>query len=266
LGAIFMNPTTDHAISIVHLYEQGGMVHGDLEAKLQGVSFGDGAVTIDELTTFASFQSAGTADSLKWTVSTTASGVELGGTPIFLPEGKAINLPGFSFGIAGPYVDAPKSGDQITIIAPGLWVASNQQSMFFAGAELYANMARAPALPSFAQLLPPLKQPPPTGPVGGPPPATSSTSVGGPVGGPPPNNSAPTSYSSGGNQVSTGPQFGFVSRRDGPWAPVSILALGVIGLVLVLLRWIRQFEWGQDLFDLQPLRSFQWLYRAFLKT
>jgi hypothetical protein len=66
--------------------------------------------------------------------------------------------------------------------------------------------------------------------------------------------------------VSASPEFAFVSRSDGPWAPVLILALGLIGFVLILLRWIQQFDWGRDLYEVQPLRSFQWLYRAFLKS
>ena len=273
-AAAVLNPSANHAISIVHLYDRAGQVHADLEAKLEGVSFGGGAVTIDELTTFASFVSDGTAEGLHWRVSTTASGVKIGGQSVSLPQGRALNLPGFAVGIAGPYVGAPKDGSQITIVAPGLFVATDQQSMFFAGAELYANMGRVPPIPQLGGL-PPIKSGGSgggSGAGGGGVPVSSGggggiagggSSLGGFGGG---GGGASFSGSVGGGSVSTSPEFQFVSRSDAPWPPVLILALGVIGFMLVVLRWIQQFEWGRDLHDLQPLRSFQWVYRAFLKS
>ena len=57
-----------------------------------------------------------------------------------------------------------------------------------------------------------------------------------------------------------------LSKTDPPWAPVSILAIGVLGLLMVFLRWSQQFEWGRRMYEVQPVRGFQWLYRAFLKT
>ena len=47
---------------------------------------------------------------------------------------------------------------------------------------------------------------------------------------------------------------------------MSILAIGLLGFLIVFLRWAQQFEWGRRMYEAQPIRGFQWLYRAFLKT
>src|SRR5207253_9833839 len=67
------------------------------------------------------------------------------------------------------------------------------------------------------------------------------------------------------NLTQAQPQFALLSKNDPPWAPVSILALGMLGLLMVLLRWFQQFEWGRRIYEVQPMRAFEWLYRAFLK-
>jgi len=62
------------------------------------------------------------------------------------------------------------------------------------------------------------------------------------------------------------PQSTLVSKTDAPWAPVAIFGLGLLGLLVILLRWGQQFQWGRDLLTTRPLHGAEWLYRAFLKS
>jgi hypothetical protein len=52
----------------------------------------------------------------------------------------------------------------------------------------------------------------------------------------------------------------------GAWPVAVTLGLGLLGLLLVLSRWLGRFAWGRRLFRVQPFRTFDWIYRAFVKT
>ena len=155
-----------------------------------------------------------------------------------------------------------------------MFVATSQQTAFFAGAELTANFGSGSGSVTFPA--------PPTSFGGGVPPASSSGGVSTGGGSVAPSGGGGVSSGTGGGGFGTGggtggggtgttsapqtqPQFALLSKTDPPWAPVAILVLGTLGLLLVLLRWFQQFEWGRRMYEVQPMRSFQWLYRAFLK-
>ncbi|MCA1708665.1 MAG: hypothetical protein LC808_37435, partial [Actinobacteria bacterium] len=132
----------EHARSIVELAEVRGHLVARVRSSVDGLSFGDGVFTVDSVETYAEFESDGTPEGLRWSVTSTASGGKLGGQPIALPPGETVSGPGFSAGMSEPYVDAPPDGRTITIVAPGLHFGSEQQSVFFGGAELRASVGR----------------------------------------------------------------------------------------------------------------------------
>ncbi len=45
-----------------------------------------------------------------------------------------------------------------------------------------------------------------------------------------------------------------------------LLALALLGVLLILVRWIGRYSWGRRLYRVQPFRALDWLYRAFVKT
>ena len=271
------SPTANHGESEVHLWQNGGVVDGVMSAHLEHVTFFGGQLPLEisDLQTYVTFESDGTPSGLHWNVVTSAQGVTLGGQPLNMPEGQSIELgagdQAASVGMAGPYVDAPKDGGSLTIVAPGFFVATSQQTLFAAGAELTANFAQSSGIPSFAPI---------SSSSGGAaqaflPPSTGTTSTGGGT-----SSILPSSTGGGGGILSGGggggsvgstsapptqPQFALISKKDPPWAPVTIFALGLLGVLVVLLRWFQQFEWGRRMYEVQPVRSFQWLYRAFVK-
>jgi hypothetical protein len=264
-----LSPAAAHGLTQVHLQQTGDTVRGVLSAELEDLNFGNGGFVIKELKSYATFESDGTAQGLRWNVVTTAQGVTLGGQPINFPQGQSIEIgagdQGVSIGMAGPYVSTAKDGSTLTIVAPGMYVATSQQTAFFAGAEMQANFGQGQSV-SFPPL-PGGNNPPPssTGGSGGVPATSGSSAVGPSTGG---GNGFPPSTGGTTNtpQPAAAPQFALLSKHDPPWAPVSILAIGLLGFLIVFLRWAQQFEWGRRMYEVQPIRGFQWLYRAFVKT
>ena len=49
-------------------------------------------------------------------------------------------------------------------------------------------------------------------------------------------------------------------------AVAGIIALGILGWALLLGRWLQRFGWGHKLNRMQPFRTVDWLYRAFVKS
>lgn len=260
--------SAEHGLSITHLVEAGGQVQGTLSSTVDGLSYAGGVLTIDSLQTYASFSSDGTAQGLKWSVSTTASGVKLAGQTITLPPGKLVQGPGFSFGLSAPYVGAPKSGASLTIYAPGLTINSTQQSASIAGAEVYASFGRVAPTTFGPPPLPPKKSsggPAPTGGGGGSfggGGGGGSTSLGkgfgGTVGG----------GSGGTTPVASGPggQLLVYQQPIGQGVVAAIILFGLLIVMLLLSRWLQRFGWGKRLSRRAPLNGLDWIYRAFVKT
>jgi hypothetical protein len=267
----YTGATADHAVTQVHLENTGGTVSGVLSAMLQDVKFPGGFFQVDELQSYVKFESDGTASGLRWQVISSAQGAHFAGQPVNLPTGRSIELGAgdqqMAVGFAGPYVSAPKDGSQLTVVAPGMFVATPQQTAFLGGIEITANFGRGttPVFPSFPSTT--SKGPAPAPASGGTTSGGAVTTGGGGVSFPQPSSGGSAPVSSGSQPVSAAqPQFALISRRDPPWAPIAILALGTLGLLIAFLRWAQQFEWGRRMYEGQPLRSFEWLYRAFLKT
>lgn len=251
--SIFGRPSANHALMVSDMFEAGGKVHGRLMSVVSGASFGAGQATADNIATYAAFESDGTAKGLKWTVVTVATGVKLAGQPVS-PQvgGPAVGGPGGTFvGVAGPYVNALADGSKITIIAPGFFYGTEQQTTYAAGAELRASMGRAVSQGTFT----PVNEP---GTIRLLIPGVTGFTVPGETEAPvvvelaPPEPSDPT-----------------ISIREvsGSILPtVSIFSGAALALLLMLSGWVQRFGWGKRIFALQPLRSFVWIYRAFVRT
>ena len=260
----------EKATAIVDLQEEAGDVVGKLSAVVEDLSYGGGQLTIESVETYLEFRSDGTPQGLKWSVSSTANGARLGGQPITLPPGEMIGGPGFSVGMAAPYVNAEEDGTKLTIVAEGLTIGTDQQSVFVGGAELYAGFGSGvdPGLD--------------LGPIatgGGDPVDTGGDFGGGsgfdsPVGG-------IGSVGGSGDLNLAGPSTTDVSAptaagdpgevlvyrmATGRGALPALLALGAIVWFLVMSRWLQRFGWGRKLTRLQPFRTIDWVYRAFVKT
>src|SRR5687768_4772914 len=69
----------EKATAIVDLHEEGSEVVGKLSAVVEDLKYGGGQLTIESVETFLEFRSDGTAQGLKWSVTSTANGVKLGG-------------------------------------------------------------------------------------------------------------------------------------------------------------------------------------------
>jgi hypothetical protein len=261
--------TASHGVSQLHLEQTGDTVRGVLSADLVGLQFPGGfPLEIKELQTYAEFESNGTADGLRWQAVTSAHGATLAGQPINLPTGKSFEFgqgdQAVAFGLSGPYVTASKDGSDLQMVAPGFFVATSQQTAFFAGAELTANFGKAAGAPVF-----------PTQSSGGFGGGTSSIQPSGSTGG-----NAGVSLGSGSVKApaNTGsasspstttqalPQSTLISKTDPPWAPLTIFGFGLLALLVVVVRWAQQFQWGRDLLTMRPVRGVEWLYRAFVKS
>ena len=275
-GCTFQAPTpgtlgasAERAESIVELAEEGSQVVGELTSVVEDVNWGDGQLRIESIETHLTFSSDGTAARLRWSVTSTASGARLAGQPISLPPGQVVTLPGMSVGVAAPYVEASPDGSQLTMVAPGLMIAHDEQAAFFGGAELYASFGEFAGDPTFG---------------GGPTvdeaaePAdvssgfessvgfdTGGVDIGGPglsggvaIG-------SPTGSST--DPIAAGGEELLVYRQaTGVGAVAGLLALGLLGWLLLLGRWLQRFSWGRRIFLAQPFRLFDWIYRAFVKT
>jgi hypothetical protein len=279
LSAGPLQPTAEHGVTQVHLELDGGVVCGVMSALLENLEFPGGfPLTIHELRSYASFETDGTSSGLKWNVISVAQGAEFAGQPINLPQGQSIEFgagdQAFSFGMAGPYVSTAKDGSDLRIVAPGFFVATSQQTAFMAGVEMTGTFGRSTP-PTFHL------------PGGGGDHTQGDTSGGGSSGGGtgstgstgtgtgtgttvfptgPTGTGTDTSGSGGGTLPPTQPEFAIISKLDAPWAPIAIIGMGALAFLLILGRWVQQFEWGRRMYETRPLRSFQWLYRAFVKT
>lgn len=253
------------ARTVVHLVERGGEVRGWLKANLQEFSWGGGAFTVDELDTFVTFASDGTRQGLTWSVSSTAQGAELGGRPVALPPGRIVGNDQLQVGVAAPYVTTSKDGADLRIVAPGLTIASQEQTVHLAGAELdVGGMGLRSADPSFGDL--------PTGAGDGTTTTTTTTGTTTP--------SSPATDTGSGEVAAAPSGDADQGEAPAPQAAVSvqrigrtglapmltILALGLIGTLAVLMRWMGRFAWWREAVRVQPLRGIDWIYRAFLKT
>ena len=267
---LFFGVTASHGLSQLHLEQSGDTVTGVLFSQLNDVQFPGGfPLEIHNLVTYGQFESNGTKDGLKWQIVTSAQGASLAGQPLNLPTGKSFEFgqgdQAISYGVAGPYVTAAKDGSTLQMVAPGFYIATSQQTAFFAGAELTANFGRGT---NFTYHNPGGgnggKQQQQTGP-------TTSTNPGITPSGPTTSGSFPspapiTNAPAPSNTTQALPQSTLVSKTDAPWAPVTIFGFGILGLLIVVLKWAQQFQWGRDLLQLRPMRGADWLYRAFVKS
>jgi hypothetical protein len=260
----------EKATAIVDLHEENGEVVGKLSAVVEDLSYGAGQLKIESVETFIEFRSDGTPQGLKWSVSSTASGVKLGGQPITLPPGQMTSIPGVgSVGMAAPYVQAEEDGTKLTIVAEGLTIGTQQQAVFVGGGEVYASFGAGVPSTTF----PPLGTSDPidpgvtTGGGGGSidSPVGGIGSVGGSGGldlaapGAPTTAAAPTAAGDTGEVL-------VYEMATGRGALPSLIVLGALIWFFVMSRWLQRFAWGRKLNRLQPFRTIDWVYRAFVKT
>ena len=180
-------------------------------------------------------------------VATTVAGLTVAGQKVALPVGTTIPVNGTTIGIAPPYVLPSDGGHSLAIMAPGLAVMSDAQSIFLGGAELYGTFDREPA-PYFNPFHPQIL-PPPALPSILPPPALQFPPTVAPV-----------------TQPVAAPQFAIRMYDTGQVAIAVILAAGLATMLLILLRWSRRWAWGRRVCRVQPFAGIDWLYRAFIKT
>ncbi|MEA2446765.1 MAG: hypothetical protein QOK47_402 [Actinomycetota bacterium] len=258
----------EKATSIVDLYEEDGEVIGKLSSVVEDLNYGAGALTIESIETYIEFRSDGTAQGLKWSVSSTANGAKLGGQPITLPPGQMVTGPGFAVGMAAPYVNAEQDGTKLSIVAAGLTLGSEQQAAFVGGAEVVAGFGGG--LGGFE--LPPLDDEPTSTPdVGGggggsdfDSPVGGIGSVGGSSGF---DFAAPSTEDASPPVAAGAPEEILVyEMATGRGAVPAIIALGIVMWFLLMSRWLQRFTWGRKLTRYQPFRTIDWVYRAFVKT
>lgn len=252
-GAAF-GSTAEEGRSIVHLTERGGKVVAEVKAVLKEASWGEGRFTVRLLETVITLSSAGPADSLEWSVSTTAHGAELNGNPVSLPPGRVVGGTDLQVGVAAPHVETAADGSAIQILAPGLFVAHPEQAVYFAGAELEGSTGADTVgfVPGGGPVTgvtetPTVAAPPATDEVP-PPPAPEADTRG------------PDTETEPGSLVS-------VTRTPTGTLPVVLtLGLGALSLLVVLMRWMGRFQWARPLYRVQPFLALDWIYRAFVKT
>ncbi|HLW17389.1 MAG TPA: hypothetical protein VKV69_08545 [Actinomycetota bacterium] len=239
--------SVQHALEIVDLRETAGQVVGTIRSELQGVNLIPGVASIDLLETYVSIHSDGTGKGLAWSVATTLSGLTIAGQKVALPGGATIPVNGITIGLVAPYVAPSNGGHAISIMAPGLALMSDQQSIFLGGAELYGTFDREPAA-SFNPFKPGIV----------PPVAIPSVL-------PPPLQTIPRAPAPVGRPVAA-PQFAIRMYDTGLVAITVILAAGFAAMLLIFLRWSRRWAWGRKVCCVQPFAGIDWLYRAFVKT
>ena len=282
-GSTEGRPAARHARTTVHLYESGGKVYGRLRAFVTDLVAGSGpqSLGVQNMSTVLNFETDGTPKGLRWSASSTASGVTIGGQAASLPPGETVELPtgnvpcpepppippvpgapsvpnpcvGPTFvGLAGPYVITNAEGTLLTMIAPGMFYGNNQQTTYVGGAEVRAGFGRAAPF-SFS-------------PFGGtgdgfslglirPGPAPFGTEI------PPAGGGLPAVEAA----APADPRTVSLQRLPaGPVAAASILGFGGLIFLVLLAGWIKRFEWGKRIYRAQPLRSLNWIYRAFVRT
>lgn len=238
--------SVQHALSLIDLREEAGKVVGSVQSELQGIDLVPGLAKIDLLSTYISIRSDGTGKGLAWSVATTLSGLTIAGQKVALPLGGTIPVQGTTIGLVTPYVLPSDGGHTIAIMAPGLAVMNDAQSIFFGGAELYGTFDREPA-PAFNAFLPKVIPPLPPSII---PPQPFHIP---PVVAPP-------------AQPVAAPQFAIRMYDTGLIAVAAILAAGLAAMLLIFLRWSRRWAWGRKVCCVQPFAGIDWLYRAFIKT
>lgn len=260
----------ERARSITHLFEAGGRINIRMSAFVEDLNYGSGALTVEAIETFVDVSSDGTAAGLKWSVSTTASGARLGGQPVALPPGQVVSGPGFSFGVAAPYVATESDGSQIRVEAPGFMIATTQQTIHFAGAETGAGIGEALDF-SFQGG---------GGSTSEEEPATTSDDDFELSAAPFDTGSASVGTTTFGGGVAVGPstpetedplaapatELLIYEQATGRGAVGAIVALGILGWFLLFGRWLQRYSWGRKLNRLQPFRTLDWLYRAFVRS
>lgn len=257
-GSTQGRPAARRAFSIVQIHEQGGKIFGKLKAFVSNMSFGSGvqSASVESVTTFVSFESDGTASGLKWSAVTTATGITAFGQTVALVPGQTIEAPAnLAFiGISGPYVVSKNDGKQLLIVAPGLFYGTDQQTTYAAGAEVRAGFDRVEPFSFNA----------------------SEFSSGTPALGlfrPGPGTFGETGQFSDISEIlPPAPVLGeppTLSVRElsmAPWPLASMITFGGFTLLVLLAGWIQRYGWAKRIFTLQPLRSINWMYRAFLRT
>jgi hypothetical protein len=278
------------SVSIVKLWEAGGKVHGVLTSTVRGATLAD-QITVDVVRTVISFSSDGTEKGLDAVAKTEALGITIAGTKLpALAANNVIPLGDNSYlGVLSPVVQSTDKGRQLTIRAPGLFLAANTplnmlpipedpftqepfsalpgadqfkgnltlggklyapQVVYVAGALLDTSMGRIPAFS-----LPPIPPLPPVSPlpplhVGGvTPPSYTNTDV--PVPGVP--------------QPVGAPRYITRELAGSAWTMAAIVAFTIIGLLGVMGRWSMRYAWAQKASRIPPFPAFGWAYRAFLK-
>jgi hypothetical protein len=265
---LLFSAQTAEARSIVDLREEGGKVLGNLRAMFQDASWGGGAFTLDALDTTVSFESDGTADGLRWSVSTTVAGAELGGRPITLPTGRIVGNADLQVGIAAPYVEPAADGSALRIVAPGIAIASREQTAFFAGAEITATFGTGGPASASSGSETAAAEATPTGSTEGTAPTSTAdtTTASGGGGG---------NGGGGGETVSSAPAAAAAPPQEevsishfatGALGVATVVGAGLLAAAWILFRWAGQFPWSRDLYRLPPFSLMDRFYRAFLKS
>ena len=263
--------------TIVDLARDGGAVTGRIRALVEDVTYAGGQLVAESIETVVTFRSDGTRGGLQWSVTSKASGVHLGGRPIALPPGEILAAGGLQVGMAAPHVRASDDGSALRIVAPGLTIAHNEQTAFVGGAELDATFGR-PSGGATSGILggdggrtagedgeegvgPTTGGGEPSGAAvgGGTVPGAGGEGGTAPAGG----GTGPGEGASAGQAASAPASARFA--RTGTWGTAVILGVGGLMLFLLLLHWIRRYEWARGMYAAQPLRAVDWLYRAFVK-
>ncbi|MGH2748735.1 MAG: hypothetical protein ACRDKB_12565 [Actinomycetota bacterium] len=256
----------ERARAIVDLRERSGTIVGRMKAFVEGLSYGKDRFEVDSLVTHVRFVSDGTRQGLEWRATTTLSETRIGGRPVTLPPGKTVAGPGFSVGVAEPYVEAARDGGQLTIVAPGLHFGSAEQSAFFGGVELYASFGGGDSF-----LFAPLDPSGGGGDLGFGGGESDGLGLGGGFGSGP--NLGPTTV--GGSRTTQPPAPVAAPEPDevriyevatGLGLVPAILAAGALLWFFMMSRWLQRFSWGRRLHRTQPLKTIDWVYRAFVKT
>jgi hypothetical protein len=263
--------SAEHVLTIVQMWQEDGKAHGRLRAAVDGLTMQEGAFKVDSIVTYVEFESDGTESGMKWSASSTASGVKIAEQEIALPPGRTVSGPGFSVGMAEPYVNVPPDGSELEIVAPGLHFGSTQQSVFFGGAEVNASFGREVPFEFKVGTNDPT--------VGGGGSGTGSSGLGGGTSGFGLGSTGGVGL--GGGTGSTVSAPGEVTDPVAASAPTStqifemptgvgavpaILIGGFLAWFLLMSRWLQRFSWGRKMVRLPVFRTIDWLYRAFVKT
>jgi hypothetical protein len=281
------------SVSIVKLWEAGGKVHGLLTATVRGLTLAD-TITVDVVRSVISFSSDGTDKGLEAVAKTEALGVTILGTKLpALSAPSVIPLGNNSYlGVVSPVVQVSDKGHQVTIRAPGLFLAANTplnqlpipedpfnqdpynqlpsqlrkqlklEGKLTLGGTLFAQQvvyvagaildAGMGRVPAFS--LSPL---PPLPPIPALPPLHIGTST------PPTFGNTTTSVPV--IQPVAKPHYITRELAGSAWTIGAIVFFTILGLLGVMGRWSMRFPWAQRVAHVPPFPAFGWAYRAFLK-